>query len=127
MKRLLDNGARGSHGPAAGEYRGCPRCHASDLATVKAETKAGERLKVVCAECGRFVRFAPLPWNPERAHVFVIPYGKHQGTTIGALARTMSGWKYLEWAAANWHDNASKAARVALVAGPLYEPGGGPR
>jgi hypothetical protein len=121
MKRLLNNGARGSHAPSL-EYRGCPRCGGGDLATVKVQTRAGERLKVVCAECGRYVRYAKLPWSPERAHAFVAPYGRHKGQTVGELARTLAGWGYLEWAAENCRDNFGEAARVALAAGPLYEP-----
>jgi hypothetical protein len=123
MKRLLNNGARGSYGPAAGEYRGCPKCHGADLATVKVPTKAGERIKVVCADCGRFVRHAPSPWTPARAHAFCLPYGRHKGRTIGELARTLSGRGYIRWLGENCRDNVGKAARVALAAGPEYDPG----
>jgi hypothetical protein len=126
VKRLLNNGARGSHSPAPGEYRGCPnpKCRCVDLATVKVQSKAGERLKVVCGECGRFIRYAKLPWTLERAYAFTLHFGQYRGRTTRELARTREGWRYLVWGARDWRDNAGEAARIVVAAGPLYEPDG---
>jgi hypothetical protein len=125
MKRLLHNGARSAHRPEPGEYRGCPnpKCHGVDLTTVKTQTRAGERLKVVCADCGRFVRFVPLPWTLERARRFILPYGKYRGRSVGDLTASVIGRDYLRWLAANTDGNVAKAAGIALEAISGEDPG----
>jgi hypothetical protein len=67
-----------------------------------------------CLDCGRRGPWVKAPWSAERAANFMMPFGKHKGTTIGKLAQSESGRSYLRWAAENIKGNVGIAAKIAL-------------
>jgi hypothetical protein len=58
--------------------------------------------------------WGPAPWTFQRAHAFVMPFGKFKGKTIGEIDETEGGRGYLEWAADAIRGSPGTAARVYL-------------
>jgi hypothetical protein len=53
----------------------------------------------------------------ERAKAFVLWFGKHRGSAIGALAETADGREYLGWLIENVGGSAAVAAQAVLREG----------
>ena len=103
-------------GPRIGEHESarCPHCGSSNLLDLPLDA-APHYWRKVCHDCGRHIKFNPGPWTLERALAFELPFGKHRGCKVGALARTGAGRSYLAWMATNVDGNPGTAARTALA------------
>jgi uncharacterized protein (DUF3820 family) len=91
----------------------CPHCGGSSLHTVECIV-GPHHSRTGCSDCGRFIRFNPVPWTISRARAFVMPFGKHRGKSLAELTRTDSGRGYVEWLAENVAGNVGTAAGVVL-------------
>jgi uncharacterized protein (DUF3820 family) len=72
-------------------------------------------LRVDCAACGAFIRWAAKPIDPAEAAAFAMPFGRHRGVPMGELPRD-----YLAWLA---HAEGI-SPRIAERAGCLLAEGG---
>jgi len=85
--------------------------------TVPVEDKNGNtRLKVICLECERFVKWQALPITKDRALEFRLHFGKHSGIAFGEIAK--SDPSYLKWILeqSTFKDNIKQMAKLALEA-----------
>jgi hypothetical protein len=98
-----------------GQLKQCPRCGSTRLHLVKSGGPHFGRLD--CLDCGLRGSSVAAPWTIERARAFTMPYGRHEGRTLGELAQTGEGRSYLEWVAATIKGNAGIAARIVLEGG----------
>lgn len=94
----------------------CRFCGSRNLFEVRCES-GPHYARIGCAECGRNQGFLPKPWTPERAAAFTLPFGKFRGKTVGELAKSDDGLRYLAWLADNVEGNAARAARIILGVG----------
>jgi uncharacterized protein (DUF3820 family) len=100
----------------------CRHCGSLALFTVRCESPSPHYARTGCRACGRFLRWEPAPMTPERAAGFVMPFGKHQGKTLGELAETPSGRSYLEWLRIQDRIGGSMHKAIDAVLGPHPEP-----
>jgi transcription elongation factor Elf1 len=76
--------------------RVCPFCASPDPES--AEVRAGpHRARVVCRSCGRQLKWEPAPMTPERARSYRLWFGKYRNMTLGEIAATRDGPRYLAW------------------------------
>jgi hypothetical protein len=49
-------------------------------------------LRIDCAACGRFIRWAAKPIDPAEAIAFTMPFGRHRGSPMGELPHSYLVW-----------------------------------
>jgi predicted RNA-binding Zn-ribbon protein involved in translation (DUF1610 family) len=90
----------------------CRRCGSTEVIVTRCET--GPHFATIrCSGCG-WHGFAKTPWSLGRAVRFVIPFGRHKGLSVGELAQTKTGRRYLAWLADNDRGNTGTAARILI-------------
>lgn len=77
------------------------------------DKNGNERLKVICLECERFIKWQALPITLERAQRYVIEFGKHNGKTLKAIEETHSS--YIDWLSIECANSTLKNLAKAIV------------
>jgi uncharacterized protein (DUF3820 family) len=91
----------------------CSHCGSARLREIRLDS-VPHFARLMCAECGRYVKFLPAPWTMERALAFQMPFGKYKGASMAELSRDSEGLSYLAWAARSIQGNPGTAARLVL-------------
>jgi hypothetical protein len=93
----------------------CPHC-GSKWGTsehIVFDKNGNERIKVVCFECERFLKWQALPVTLERAQRYVIEFGKHRGKTLSQIE--IETPSYLDWLSLECANSTLKNLAKAIV------------
>ncbi len=69
---------------------------------------------IFCKDCDAWIKWTPKAWSWERADGFVMPFGKHKGTTMGRLRDMHKDYLFWLVKALEPDSSARKAAEVLL-------------
>ncbi len=72
----------------------CPGCGSYRHVQIRC-TNGPHHGKLVCSECGHFIRWVSAPMTPERAASFRMPFGQYMGKSLSRIASKREGRRYL--------------------------------
>lgn len=78
------------------------------------DKKGNERIKVLCLECERFLKWKALPVSLERAQRYIIEFGRHSGKTLKAIEETYPS--YIDWLSRECNNSTLKSLAQIIIA-----------
>ena len=69
----------------------CNRCGSEQFE----EREQGPHVGLFCTKCSAWIKWIPQQMTEEKADCFIMPFGKHKGTTLGRIR--MLDREYIVW------------------------------